>query len=223
MSSLKQQMDVLTTTFLSMSALVEEMLEEAFRAFLRRDSDLAQAVMDKDDAIDVLDNALDEMCLRLLALSNPVAADLRYVVAVMRMTRELERIADEACNVMEHTMTLCALPLTESNTVMRSFVEHSASMFRNTVDAFRNRDAELAMKTCGMENMADGLYTQVVQTCLEEISMQEPAAQTSLSNIFIARSLERICDLSTNICELTIFAYDGNVIKHKWPSYPDLA
>lgn len=216
----KQQLDALTTTLLGMAAAVDEMVEESLRAFLRRDAALALAVMDKDDAVDALDNTLDEMCLRLLALEQPVAADLRYVVAVMRLTGELERVADEACNVAEHTAELCSLPLTTPHPVMREFSAHTATMFRNAVTAFRNRDTPLAQKTCAMENMADTLHMRAVQTCFAEIHGQEQSAQRSLFRIFIARSLERICDLSTNICELTIFAYEGNVIKHKWQQGP---
>lgn len=216
----KQQLDALTTTFLGMAAAVDEMVEESLRAFLQRDAALALAVMDKDDAVDALDNTLDEMCLRLLALEQPVAADLRYVVAVMRLTGELERIADEACNVAEHTTELCSLPLTMPHPVMREFAAHTAIMFRNAVAAFRNRDTSLAQKTCAMENMADTLHMRAVQTCFAEIYGQEQSAQMSLFRIFIARSLERICDLATNICELTIFAYEGNVIKHKWQQAP---
>ena len=212
----RQQLDELTITLLRMIAEVGETLEDALEAFLQRDTERARAVLDKDDAIDALDNALDEQCLRLLALEQPVAADLRYVVAVMHLSGELERIADEACNVAEHTMELCTLPPLDPHPVMRTFVEHTLAMYHNAVEAFRTRNTALAEKTCAMEDTADHLHIQAVQTCFSEISGQEQSAQKSLFRIFIARSLERICDLSTNICEQTVFAYEGRVIKHTW-------
>ncbi len=216
MSTLQQQLDNLTTSFLGMAALTDDMLALALRAFLQRDAELAGAVAAKDDAVDALDNALDEMCLRILALEHPVAAHLRYVVAIMRLTGEVERIADEACNMAEHTVELRTLPLSDPHPVMRAFAEHSLQMYRSAIEAFRSRDSELAIKTRGMEELADELHMRAVQTCFAEISGQQQSAQKSLFRIFIARAMERICDLSTNICELTVFACAGDVIKHRW-------
>ncbi len=215
-NSSRRQLDELTATLLRMASAVDEMLGMALRAFLQRDPDMARDVLDRDDAVDALDNVVDEMCLRLLALEQPVAADLRYVVAAMRLTGELERVADEACNVADHTVDMCAIPPTVPHPVMRAFADHSLTMFRSAVEAFRTRDPELARKICALEEKADDLHMRAVRTCFAELTGEEQSAQISLFRIFIARSLERVCDLATNICEQTVFAVEGSVIKHKW-------
>ncbi len=212
----RQQLDAITNALLYMASAVDEMLDMTLKAFLQRDADMAGVIGAKDDVVDAMDNALDEMCLRLLALEQPVAADLRYVVAAMRLTGELERVADEACNVAEHTLELCAIPPTQPHPVMRTFAEHTLAMFRGAVEAFRTRDVELAKKTCTMEARADELHLQAVKTCFAELCGKEEDAQISMFRIFIARSLERICDIATNICEQTVFAVEGSVLKHKW-------
>ena len=212
----RQSLDVVTTTLLCMASAVDDMLVLSLKAFLDRDAEAAKVVIASDDAIDAMDNTMDELCLRLLALEQPVAADLRYVVAAMRLTGELERVADEACIIAEHTLELWSMPPFAPHPEMRSFTEHTLTMFRQSVDAFRSRNPELAKVTCGLEDAADDLNLQAAQSAFAELEDTELSARISLLRIFIARSLERICDLATNICELTVFAYEGEVIKHKW-------
>lgn len=212
----QQQLDAMKSTLLCMAANVGDMLAQCLKAFLERDADLAAHVVSLDDAIDAMDNDLDELCLQLLARLQPVAADLRYVVAAMRLTSELERIADEACNIAEHTIALAKLPPTLPHPVMRTFSDHAAAMFRTALEAFRTGNSTLAREVCTMEDKADELHIQAVRTCFEALGTELHDTQISLFRIFISRSLERICDLSTNIGELTVFANEGSVIKHKW-------
>ena len=213
---LERQIDQITTVLLRMVSGADTMLAECVQAFLERNVDLAKKVMDDDDSIDHLDNVVDEKCLEILALEQPVAVDLRYVVAAMRLTVNLERIADEACNIAGHTIELTAIPPSLPHPVMREFCRHALAMYRASVESFRSGDVPLARKVCDMEEQADSYYAKAVHTCFAELSGEVQSTQISLFRIFISRALERICDLSTNIAEITVFAYEGSVIKHHW-------
>ncbi len=218
---LERQIDQITAALLSMASGVDTMLAECIRAFLDRDADLARKVIDDDDAIDALDNMLDEKNLEILALEQPVAVDLRYVVAAMRLTAELERVADEACNIAGHTVELAAIPPSVPHPVMKAFCAHALDMYRTAIESFRSGNVDLAHKVCCMEEQADTYYSQAVHTCFTSLSGELQSTQISLFRIFISRALERICDLATNIAELTVFAYEGSIIKHQWQQRRD--
>ena len=212
-----EQLENTKIKLLRMIALADKFLNEAVRAFLDCDGATAKRILDFDNELDDLENELDDACLKMLALDQPVAADLRYIVATMRLSTDIERIGDETKGLAQQTALLTSLETCGHTQSMEDLAGLTQKMFRTSVDSFRNADAGLAREVFELENQANALYGQILEECLAVDNQLIPNTPTALRLIFIARCLERICDLSTNVAESTIFVLAGVSIKHHWP------
>ena len=212
-----EQLENTKIKLLRMIALADKFLNEAVRAFLDCDGATAKRILDFDNELDELENRLDDACLKMLALDQPVAADLRYIVATMRLSTDIERIGDETKGLAQQTALLTSLETCGHTQSMEDLAGLTQKMFRTSVDSFRNADAGLAREVFELENQANALYGQILEECLAVDNQLIPNTPTALRLIFIARCLERICDLSTNVAESTIFVLAGVSIKHHWP------
>ena len=212
-----EQLENTKIKLLRMIAMADKFLSEAVGAFLDCDGATATRILDFDHELDELENELDDACLKMLALDQPVAADLRYIVATMRLSTDIERIGDETEGLAQQTALLTRRETCGHTQSMEDLAHLTQKMFRTSVDSFRNADAGLAREVFELENKANALYGRILEECLALDNELIPNTPTALRLIFIARCLERICDLSTNVAESTIFVLAGVSIKHHWP------
>ena len=209
------EMERLRLQVLHMVRLVENAVTRAIQAYVTRDEFLAEAVVDGDAEVNALEVAIDEIGLKLLALEQPVASDLRFVLGCMRISVDLERIADEAVNIAERAMILIARPPLPFQKPIEHMGERALAMLRSATQAFVRGDTELALEVWRCDAEIDTLNHRNMREVIEYMLHETPAIERSVHTILIVRHLERIADLVTNICESVVFIVKGINIKHK--------
>ncbi len=212
---LEQELTSLRMQVLEMAAYAEKAMDKALQALLERNTDLAQEVIDMDKDINKLECDIDENSLKLLALAQPVARDLRFIVGTMRMIVNLERVGDEAVNIAERALLLSLRPPLPFNHLLEQLAGTSLEMLRTAVKAFKEDDAELAQRVCDMDSRANELDLSILKKLVDYMLKEAPAIERSVHTILSSRSLERVGDLSTNIAESVIFIVRGVNIKHR--------
>jgi phosphate transport system protein len=213
-SHFHQELGQLKMTILQMASLAERSVSKALTAFFRRDADLAQEVIEGDRAINLLEVDVDRISLRLLALDQPMAGDLRFIIGCMRIAVSLERIGDQAVNVAERALFLSTRPPLPPNPAMEQLAETALDMFQTVIRAFIDENADQAREVCRMDDRADELNVTVLKTLLDYMVKEVPAVERSVQTIIAARCLERVADEATNIAESVIFITLGVNIKH---------
>ncbi len=210
----QKELEELKENLLKMASLVEEALRNAIQSLVERDSSLAQKTFDVEDRINKMENAIDEMCLRLLALRQPVATDLRFITSAMKINTDLERMGDQAVNIGERAISLNQEPQLKPYIDIPRMTKITQSMVKDVLDAFVNKDPKLARSVCERDDLVDGLNNQVFRELLTYM-MSDPKTTTRAVHLMIVcRCLERIADHATNIAEDVIFMVDALVIKH---------
>ncbi len=199
---------------LLMGALVESQLQDALQSLIMRNSDLAIRIVEHDVSIDRLDVEIDEVCLRLLALHQPAAGDLRFITTTMKISMELERMSDLAVNIAERVIELNREPQLKPYIDIPRMAEWASQMVRECLDAFVNRDAELARKVCRDDDFIDGLTEQLFRELLS-FMLEDPRTITRSTRLtFIGKYYERIADHATNVAELVVYMVEGKIIRH---------
>ncbi|MEK6605056.1 MAG: phosphate signaling complex protein PhoU [Nitrospirota bacterium] len=207
LQSLKEQI-------LRMGGLAEEQVQGALRALIERDSDLARKIIENDRQVNTLDVAIDEDCLRLLALQQPTARDLRFITTAMKISTELERISDLAENISERAIELNEEPQLKPYIDIPRMANWALQMVKEALDAFVKHDAELARKVCRDDDFVDDLTHQLFRELLS-FMLENPQTITRAIRItFIAKYLERIADHATNVAELVVYLVEGKIIRH---------
>jgi len=207
LQSLKEQI-------LRMGGLAEEQVQGALRALIERDSDLARKIIENDRQVNTLDVAIDEDCLRLLALQQPTARDLRFITTAMKISTELERISDLAENICERAIELNEEPQLKPYIDIPRMANWALKMVKDALDAFVTHDAELARKVCRDDDFVDDLTHQLFRELLS-FMLENPQTITRAIRItFIAKYLERIADHATNMGELVVYLVEGKIIRH---------
>jgi phosphate transport system protein len=199
-----------------MGALVEDATNKAINALLRRNKTLAQEVAAGDSAIDDRENQLEESALKIIALHQPVAADLRFLITALKVNNDLERIGDHAVAVAERAEVLAdleSIPLPEE---FHKLVDLVQQMVRNSLNALVERDAQLARTVLIVDDEVDGvhrfMYTAMQKMMRENSHYIEPAINT----LSATRHMERIADLATNIAEDVVFMVEGEILRHNY-------
>ncbi|MGQ9694631.1 MAG: phosphate signaling complex protein PhoU [Thermodesulfobacteriota bacterium] len=209
-----QELNKLKENLLKMAGLAEQSISNAIAALVQRDSVLAEKTIKEDEKINELELLIDEQCLKLLALHQPMAADLRFITSAMRINTELERIADQAANIAWRAILLNQEPQLKPYIDIPRMAQISQSMVKDVLDAFVKGDADLARQVCERDDEVDGLNDQVFRELLTYM-MADPKTITRAAHlIIVSRCLERIADHATNIAEGVIFMVRGLVIKH---------
>jgi phosphate transport system protein len=207
-------MEHLKKQVLSLCAMVEEQVERAVRALVERDQDLARAVEQRDGDVDRREVEVEEECLKTLALHQPVAIDLRFVVAVLKMNNDLERVGDLAVNIARKAATFAGQPPMEIPFDLPGMWEKTRSMLRDSIDALVNRDAALAHNVCARDDAVDQAKHQIRRSVEEMMGAQPGRIPALLSLLAVSRNLERIADHATNIAEDVIYMVEGRIIRH---------
>jgi phosphate transport system protein len=211
---LQQELDRLKENLLKMATLVEETIRDAIKALVDRDSELIKKTMAQEDKINQMENAIDEMCLRLLALRQPMAVDLRFITSAMKIITDLERMGDQAINICERAASIIQEPQLKPYIDIPRIAEIVQSMVKDVLDAFVNRDSKLARSVCERDDMVDGLNSQVHRELLTYMMSDPKTIPRAVHLMIVSRCLERIADHATNIAEDVIFMIDARVIKH---------
>jgi phosphate transport system protein len=212
------ELELLTDKLLRMAGLARKAMEDSLRAFSGCDAALAREVIDRDAEINRMECELDETSLRLLALEQPVALDLRRVVGGMRMTIDLERVGDEALHIAERAIFLAQLPPAPMSVRLDELAFRVSEMLDKAISAFHAGDVDLANEVCRMEAGISDLNVLVLKDALhmvEQSSCNRQALERSMHEVIAGRSLERIGDKAGNIAEATIFVVKGVSIKHR--------
>jgi phosphate transport system protein len=199
---------------LRMGGLAEEQVQGSLSALVARDSDLARKIIENDRRVNALDVEVDEDCLRLLALHQPTARDLRFITTAMKISTELERISDLAENICERAIELNEEPQLKPYIDIPRMANWSLQMVKEALDAFVTGDANLARKVCTDDDFVDDLTHQLFRELLS-FMLESPQTITRAIRItFIAKYLERIADHATNVAELVVYMVEGKIIRH---------
>jgi len=210
----QKELQELKEALLKMAALVEEAIRTAVRSLVKRDSDLAKKTFEGEDRINRMEIDIEDRCLKLLALRQPMAADLRFITSAMKIITDLERMGDQAVNIAERAISLNQEPQLKPYIDIPKIAEIAQSMVKDALDSFVNSDSKLARSVCERDDTVDGLNDQVFRELLT-FMMSDPKTITRAVHLMIVcRCLERIADHATNIAEDVIFLVDARVIKH---------
>jgi phosphate transport system protein len=211
----EKELEQLKVKVLQMAAYADRALENTLYSLSNRDADLARQVIDGDREINAMECEVDNLCLRLLALEQPVAHDLRFIVAAMRLVVDLERIGDEAVNTCEQAVLLAQLPQSGYEPEIMNLGGKVLEMLRMAVRSLKDRDPELARQVCVSDSEADEQSMKVLKLCMEATAESlKNGLDRAIRSAMVARSLERIGDLATNVAESAIFVVRGVSIKH---------
>lgn len=215
----QRAIDKLNRKIVNLSILVEENLHRAVQALDKRDRDLALKAIDEDDQIDDMEVEVEEECLKILALHQPVAVDLRFLVAVLKINNDLERVGDLAVNVAERAAFLATQKPVDLAFDFVKMAEKSQGMLRKALDALVNENPELARKVFILDDEVDAMNRDMYQLVQDGIVRNIEAMPSLIHLLSVSRHLERIGDLATNIAEDVIYMTTGEIIRHKVEEY----
>ena len=207
----------LKETVLRMGGLAEKMAHLAVQALVERKRDLLAGLNEMEQAVNHLHVEIDEIALGMIALRQPTATDLRFITAAMKINTDLERIGDQAINIMEQTESLLTVPLVKPLIDIPRMAEIAKGMLKAALDAFVQGDDNLAYRTILRDDDVDLLKDQVFRELLTFMMADPSTIARSMQLILVSRHLERIADHATNVCEHVIFMVKGKDIRHQEP------
>ncbi len=214
---LQRGLDDLREGLLSLFGIVEQMVDLAVRSLVERRPDLAKRVIRTDTSVDTDEVKLEEECLKLLALHQPVATDLRQVISVVKINSELERMADLACNIAERAVALDMYPLFVVPDEFNDMVRESNSMVRRALDAFVSSDTQQARQVIADDDVVDALNRIIIDQ-LQELMQESPENVIPAVHCFSAsRNIEMVADLATSLAEDVVYLVEGEIVRHARP------
>lgn len=212
-----RELGELKERILKMGAMVETAIRDAVASLVDRDSELAKKIIDSDHKINALDVEIDEESIRLLAIRQPRAGDLRFITTAMKITTDLERMGDLAQDIAERAIELNEEPILKPYIDIPRMTETARGMVRDALDALVKGDAKLAMEVIKRDDEVDLLNVQVFNELLF-FMIQDPSTVSRATRItYISKYIERIADHATNIAEMVIYNIEGKMIRHLAP------
>ncbi len=211
---LQRAIDELMKQLMVLSAAVEENLSNAMTALKSSDTDLASEVIAKDADVDREEVEIEEMCLQILALHQPVAVDLRFIISALKINNDLERIGDLAADIAKSVIRLSKLPASVSEFTFEEMFSNVKIMLRKSLDSLVDLDAEAATEVLKADDIVDDYYKKDKARALELIGKEPESAAAVQHHMDISRCLERVADLATNIAEDTIYLTKGEIVRH---------
>ena len=212
---LQKELEFIKKQILALGAVVEERIRMAIKAIETWDSGLAEDIIKKDYEIDEAEVEVEEECLKILALHQPVAVDLRFLIAVIKINSELERIGDEAVNIAHRVGNISKRRKLDLSFDFSVMAEKAATMLRLSLDALVNLDLDLAFKVLTLDDEVDLMHREIYDR-IKEVMSQNPDHVGYLINLYtMSRHLERVGDHSTNIAEEVIYLIEGEIIRHR--------
>jgi phosphate transport system protein len=211
---LEKEIEKLKRNTLGLSALVEESVHKAIASIETADLRLAEHVIESDTRIDEMEVDVEEECLKILALHQPVAIDLRFIVGVLKLNNDLERIADLAVNIAEQARPLVAAGARGLPANIREMARAVESMLGGSLDALVNLDTKAAWAVCAADDAVDNLHRDTYATIKSEIQKDPTRTDVLIHHLSVSRYLERIADHATNIAEDVIYLVEGAIVRH---------
>ena len=212
---LQRDLESLEQDLLAQSAIVERMIYRASQALRELRTDLIEQLANDEDTVNLREVEIEEECLKILALHQPVAIDLRRVATVLKINGDLERIADLAVNISERAQSLVLHPDFPFPDTLDQMVEISTSMVRDALDAFVQLDVDAAREVCRRDDAVDELNRKCIIDLYEYVSNHSDAFEPVFQFFSVSRHIERIADHATNIAEDVIYLVDGEIARHQ--------
>jgi phosphate transport system protein len=210
----EEELDALKQTLLRMAAKAETMIHQSVQALVQRDLSIGDEIPFLETEVNKLQLEVDDRCFKLLALQQPMAHDLRFIIAAMKISSDLERIADQSVNIMENTGVLLQFPELKPLIDIPQMAEIAKMMVRESLDAFVDADASRAREVVLQDDRVDALKNQVFRELLTYMISDPRTIQVGLQLILVARHLERIADHATNIAEDVVYMVEAKDIRH---------
>ncbi|MEZ6120688.1 MAG: phosphate signaling complex protein PhoU [Pirellulaceae bacterium] len=214
---LERDIELLEQSLLSLSAIVEEMIAKAWKSVVQNDKQLAQEVVNKDACVDDREVRIEEDCLKILALHQPVAIDLRRTATILKVNNDLERIADLAVNVAERGNRLASATF-QMPPVINTMAELAIKIVRDCLNAFVAMDVDSANQVCLADDEIDRCHAEAVSALYLLMKQDAELIAPAIHALAVARHLERIGDHATNIAEDVIYMVQGDIARHKHKS-----
>ncbi|MFM7115918.1 MAG: phosphate signaling complex protein PhoU [Planctomycetota bacterium] len=212
---LQRDLEKLHAQLLTLFGVIEQMIDQAARALCERQTDLVQTVLDTDREVNEADVQIEEDCLKILALHQPVAADLRRIATVMKVNTDLERIGDLAKNIAERAQGLGDYPFFPIPEQLSEMVRQAVMMVRMAIDAFVNSDTALAKKVIQYDTAVDNNNRLIIGELKELMKKDTGLIEPALHCFSASRHIERIADHAENIAEEVVYLVDGDIVRHK--------
>lgn len=216
---LQKEIETLKKNILSLGARVEESVREATLSVEQRDGKLAEKIIEKDIEIDQIEVEVEEECLKILALHQPVAIDLRFIIAVLKINSDLERIGDLAVNIAERAAFLATQPQPDISFDFVGMAHNAQMMLKKSIDALVQLSVELAREVCVSDDVIDAMNRQMYLKVQDAIRAHPDQMDSLIHMLSISRHLERIADHATNIAEDIIYMIEGQIVRHKTEEY----
>ena len=212
---LKEKLNELKKKLIEEADLAQDMVKKSIEGLIKKRREILEKVIKEyEPKMNELEIELDELCTNLIALYQPEAGNLRTILMILKMNNDLERIGDLAVNISESVLFLIEKPPVKPLIDIPRMAEESIDMLKNAINSFINKDAKLAKSVCEKDSVVDNLRDQILRELITYMSSDPSTIERSIHLIRISRCLERIADLSTNICEDVIFMTEGRIIKH---------
>lgn len=209
-----KELEEIASEVMEMGALVERQVRDAITALLKLDSELATRVVDRDIEVDQKELEIDRASVEMIARMQPIASDLRFVATIMKVTPELERIADLAQDVCERVLELNREPKGRLVGELSAIARGAQAMLHDALDALGRRDPDLARTVIDRDDEIDGLMEQTFRSYLAYMLEDPRSIARAIRLTFISKYFERIADSATNVCEMVVYLVEGKVIKH---------
>jgi phosphate transport system protein len=209
-----EELERLKQTVLAMGALVEEQIRNAVQALVDRDHALARHVQEKEREVDRYDAEIDERCIELLALHQPTAIDLRFIMTAMKTVTDLERMGDQAESIARRAIEVNREPQLKPYIDLPRMAERAQRMVKGTLDALVARDTTLARRVLDDDDEVDALNDQIFRELITYMAADPRTIPRAIRLILIARSLERIADHATNVAEMVIYLVESKLVRH---------
>ncbi|MEW6161711.1 MAG: phosphate signaling complex protein PhoU [Nitrospirota bacterium] len=214
MAIFDEELGALKEKVLKLGSMVETAIRDSVRSLVERDSDLARKVIERDRQINALDVEIDEECIRLIALRQPKARDLRFITTAMKITTDLERMGDLAENIAERAIELNEEPQLKPYIDIPRMAEITQEMVRDSLDAFVTGCSTLPFEVIKKDDEVDNLNAQVFNELLFYMIQDPSAVPRAMRISYVSKYLERIADHATNIAEMVIYMCEGKIIRH---------
>ena len=211
---LHKELGQLEQHLLTLTAVVEESVQLAIKALEDCNYELARKVVKNDAQVNRMEVELEEECLKVLALHQPVANDLRMIIAILKINNDLERIADQAANISERAIAICELGNKKKYLNIDQMAEKVIDMLEKSLDSLVNADIGTARAVLDLDDEVDTIHSQNYQVFKSEIRQDPQSVDQLLNYLTVSRHLERIADLATNIAEDVIYLNEGKIIRH---------
>ena len=211
---LDKELSDLKERLLTMGSVVEAQVARSIKSLVDRDSDLARKVIDADHEVNRMEVEIDEECIRLLALRQPEAGDLRFITTAMKIVTDIERIGDLAVDVSERAIELNEEPLLKPYIDVPRMAKAARNMLKEALDAFVNRNSELAWSVLDEDDFVDELNKQIFRELLTFMIEDPHSISRAIRITYVSKYLERIADHATNIAEMVVYLVEGRLIRH---------